>query len=180
MKVLIFLGIIVFIICLFILWYSIIYNKFQEYIIRINESEADIDATLRKRFDLLNKSIEIIKNITKEEEVLNIILDIRSKKLNNFELDRQIYEAINEFENYKEINEELRKNENFIKIDISLNESEAEMFADRKYYNDIITEYNKLVTSIPSNIIAKVCKFKTKKYYDGKKMTENGKEDIKL
>ena len=37
------------------------YNKFQENIIRINEVEADIDNVLRKRFDLLNKSISIIK-----------------------------------------------------------------------------------------------------------------------
>ena len=37
------------------------YNHFQEYIIRINEADVNIDAVLRKRFDLLNKSIGIIK-----------------------------------------------------------------------------------------------------------------------
>ena len=45
------------------LWlgYIIIYNRFQNYIIRMNEAETNIDSTLRKRFDLLNKSIGIIK-----------------------------------------------------------------------------------------------------------------------
>ena len=46
---------------LLLIWYVSIYNNYQSFIIRINESEAFIDTTLRKRFDLLNKSIEIIK-----------------------------------------------------------------------------------------------------------------------
>ena len=43
------------------IWYASTYNKYQDYIIRINEAEANIDSTLRKRFDLLNKSISLIK-----------------------------------------------------------------------------------------------------------------------
>ena len=71
------------------------YNNFQAYIIRINEAEANIDSILRKRFDLLNKSIDIIKaNIKTEEDVLSIIVKLRSRKLSNFDLDRQLYEGI--------------------------------------------------------------------------------------
>ena len=78
------------------------YNHFQDYIIRINEAEESIDAVLRKRFDLLNKSIGIIKANTKEENVLEIVKDLKSKKITNFELDRKLYDAINEFNEYKE------------------------------------------------------------------------------
>ena len=42
-------------ICTILMWIINTYNKFQVYIIRINEAEANIDAVLRKRFDLLNK-----------------------------------------------------------------------------------------------------------------------------
>ena len=52
-------------VCLLLIWYVNIYNNYQNYIIRINEAEAFIDTTLRKRFDLLNKSIEIIKGCIK-------------------------------------------------------------------------------------------------------------------
>jgi hypothetical protein len=78
------------------------YNKFQGYIIRINEAENFIDTTLRKRFDLLNKSINIIKTHSKKKEVLESVVKLKSKKLSNFELDRQLYESINEFNKYKE------------------------------------------------------------------------------
>lgn len=165
---------------LLLIWYANIYNKFQSFIIRINEAEASIDTVLRKRFDLLNKSIHIIENTLETKNVLEIIIKLRSRKLSNFELDRQLYEAINEFNEYKEIHKELLKSENFVKIDIGLNESEAEIVALRKYYNDIITDYNSLVKTIPANIVSKISKFKTKTYFDGKNMEDEDIKDFKL
>ena len=67
-----------------------------------------------------------------------------------------------------------------MKIDIGLNESEAEIVAFRKYYNDIITDYNKLVKAFPTNIIALFFKFKSKLYFDGKDMSDEIVDDFKL
>ena len=53
------------------------YNHFQDFIIRINEAEESIDAVLRKRFDLLNKSVGIIKNNTDSEEQILEILETK-------------------------------------------------------------------------------------------------------
>ncbi len=167
--------------CILILLLATTYNRFQNYIIRINESEANIDATLRKRFDLLNKSIDIIKaNIKTEDDIFNTIIKLRSRKLSNFDLDRQLYEGIKEFNKYKEEYPDLKKSEVFTHIDISLNESEAEIVAFRKYYNDIITDYNRLVKSFPSNLVALFFKFKSKLYFDGKDMSDDDKNDFKL
>ena len=169
------------VVCFLLLWYITIYNKFQNYIIRINEAEASIDSTLRKRFDLLNKSISIIKANTQiKEEIFEEIIKLRSRKITNFELDRRLYEGINEFDKIKEEHEDLKKCDNFIKIELNLNESEAEIVACRKYYNDIITDYNKEVRSFPSNIIAKLCNYKQKTYFDGKDMMDEKLNDFKL
>jgi len=157
------------------------YNNFQNYVIRINEAEANIDSTLRTRFDLLNKSIDIIKANTKiDGDIMTIIVKLRSRKLSNFDLDRQLYEGIKEFNKHKEEHPELKKSEVFTRIDISLSESEAEIVAFRKYYNDIITDYNKLVKRFPSNIIALFFKFKAKLYFDGKDMSDEDNKDFKL
>lgn len=172
--------IIIIAICLLLIWYINIYNNYQNYIIRINESEAFIDTTLRKRFDLLNKSIEVIKSNTKEKDVLNIINELKSMKISNFELDRKLYEAINEFDRYKETYDELRNIESFLKIELGLFESESEIVAARKYYNDIITDYNKLVKKFPSNIVAKLSGYKAKTYFDGKNMEDTDIQDFKL
>lgn len=168
-------------VCLLLIWYVSIYNNYQNYIIRINEAEAFIDTTLRKRFDLLNKSIEIIKAVTKtKKEVLVELTELKSVKLSNFDLDRKLYDFINELNGLKENNLELKNNESFLKIDLGLVESEAEIVAARKYYNDIITDYNKLVRTFPSNIVAKICGYKTKTYFDGKNMEDEDINDFKL
>lgn len=165
-------------ICILLIWFISTYNRFQNYLIRINEAEAEIDATLRKRFDLLNKSIGIIKSNTNKDSVLEELSNLRSKKLTNFELDRKIYEAINEISALKEEFKDLKKCEGFMKIELSINETEAEIIASRKYYNDIITDYNKMVKSLPSNLIAKICKFKSKNYFDGKSIDH--KTELKI
>lgn len=164
---------VVIVVCLILIVLVATYNHFQDYIIRINEAEVNIDAVLRKRFDLLNKSIGIIKaNIKSDEEILENIVKLRSKKLTNFELDRNLYDAINEFHALKEKYEELQTNEEFMRIDINLMESESEIVGLRKYYNDIITDYNKLVKSCPSNIIAIIKGYKAKDYFDGNNVDE--------
>ena len=166
--------------CLILIWYINIYNRYQNYIIRINEAEANIDSTLRKRFDLLNKSIGIIKSNTDKEKALENISSLRSKKLTNFELDRKLYEAINEFNKFKEDYPKLKNNEGYMKIELGLSETEAEIVASRKYYNDIITDYNKLAKSFPNIIIAKILGYKIKTYYDGKNMEDEITNDFKL
>jgi LemA protein len=184
MLVFVYLLVAFILICIFLICYICIYNYYQTYIIRINESEAFIDTTLRKRFDLLNKSIGIIeankKEKTKEEPILKSIVNLKSQKLSNFELDRILYDGINEFQRYKGEIPSLSENEAFLKIDLALFESESEIVSARKYYNDIITDYNKLVRKFPSNIVAKVCNYKVKTYYDGKDMTDDDIQDFKL
>ena len=171
---------VIIVVCLILILLIATYNRFQDYIIRINEAEVNIDSVLRKRFDLLNKSVGIIKaNVNTDEPILEIIEKIRSKKLINFDLDRNLYEAINEFHTLKEKYPKLQENKEFIKIEINLIESEAEIVGLRKYYNDIITDYNKLVRNCPSNLVALFKGYRTKAYFDGNNV-ENAKGTVKL
>lgn len=134
--------------------------------VRLNEANANIEATLNKRFDLLNKSNDIIRDFTqKEGDILETIANIRSQKLNNFELDKELYKAIEEFHNYTEENALLKENEDYTKIEIQLIESEAEIVALKKYYNDIATKYNELVSKFPSVIVAKIKDYKSKELF---------------
>jgi len=181
MDFLIYLFMFIIIFGLVLMMFVYIYNKFQTYIVRINEVEADIDSTLRKRFDLLNRSINIINgNVKVDHEVLELIVKLRSRKLTNFELDRSLYDAINVFNTYKEEYPELNQVESFVKIVSGLTESETEMYALREYYNDVISRYNALVRKIPSNLVAKVFKYKLRNFYDGKNMNDDIINDFRL
>ena len=87
---------------------------------------------------------------------------------------------MNEFHRYKEEIPTLMDSEAFLKIDLALFESESEIVSARKYYNDIITDYNRLVLRFPSNVVAKICHYKVKPYFDGKDMTDEDEKDFKL
>ena len=163
-------------VCLLSIGFISIYNRFQENLIRINEVESDIDNVLRKRFDLLNKSISIIKNEFPDiENPLAIIEELHSKKMANFDLDRSLYQAINEFDSYKDKIEDPE----IKKIDALLKESESELLAYRKYYNDVTTDYNRLRHKFPTNIVAIICKYKARNYYDNKNILKES-DNLKL
>ena len=169
------------IVCCFILiWFLLTYNRFQTYIIRINEAEANIDSVLRKRYDLLSKASKVIEENTKEENVLTQIKEMKSSNLSNFEVDRIVNDGINEFSIYKEKYEKLKDNELFVKTDIELTSSEAEIVSLKKYYNDIITEYNRYARVFPSRIVAFISRYKQRTYFDGKDMNDDDIKDFKI
>lgn len=159
----------------------IIYNQYQEYIIKIQEVESYIDNCIRDKFDLLSKSINVIKGNTKiEEEIFPEIIKLRSRRLSSFELDRKLVEPLNEFYRIKEEHEELTKINSFIEIDVKLSEIEDNLISYKEYYNENITKYNKLVKSFPSNIVGIICKLKKKTFFDGKNMDDEIDDDFKL
>lgn len=179
MNIVIIVAEIVVIVSLLLLWLILTYNGYQNYIIRINEVETKIDANLRKKYDLVSKCIEIIE-IYSKNSILENIKNLKNEKISNFDLDRKLTETIIKFENYKDKYEDLEKNETFIKTNIQINEVNTELEACKNYYNDIVTAYNKKIKKFPSDIIAKMSKFKVRPYFDGKDMFDDNTKDFKL
>ena len=70
MKASVIILIIIVVIFLLFIAFSIIYNKFQDYIIRINEVEGKIDEAIREKFDIIIKLNNIIKEKIKTKKVL--------------------------------------------------------------------------------------------------------------
>jgi len=168
--------------CIISLIYMLIYNKLNDLIIRINEVEQNIDTSLRTKYDLINRSVSIIKGNTDiKNDVFEEIVKLRSRKISNFELERKLTNAYNEFLIVKEKYSDLVKNsEEIIKISINLEEINEKLTILIEYYNNNITKYNKLITMFPTNIVAKINKFNTKLFFDRKDMSDDDYNDFKL
>lgn len=180
LLVIILLSIIIFI-CIIVAFYTYLYNKFQDIIIRINEVEATIDTNLRNKYDLLNKSISIIKgNVEIDNEVFDEIIKLRSRKISNFDLDRKLILAFNEFTGLKTKHKELNESEELNKIENEINEIDNKLIIFREYYNDNITNYNRMVKSFPTKIIALINKYEEKLFFDRKDMNDDDYNDFKL
>ncbi len=179
MNELTFIILIVAVLAIFGIIYALYYNAFQKYLIKINEVEGIIDISLRSRFDLLGKAAAFIKEKL-DKEVMKDLEEIKSDELTSFELERKLVALTKEFYDLKISNRDLVKAENFTNLDFSLRENEAAIEGYTLYYNDCISKFNKLVRMFPSNIIAKISRFKEKTYYDGKDLTDKKTDDVKI
>lgn len=142
------------------------YNKFQYSSIKISEAENNIDILLEKKIDFIARFIPLIKEHTKEDcKLLEKVNLLKNKELNNFELNDELYTY------NKELREIIDTNDKLLKIDSINNlyqeylDNEEDLDASKNYYNDNVTEYNKLVHLFPSNIIGFLFKFKHRDFY---------------
>ena len=178
---LIVIFIIIALVCVISVFYATIYNKFQDYIIRINEVESMIDNNLRNKYDLLNRAIPIIKSsIPKDKEIFEEIIKLRSRKLGNFELYRVLVRTSNEFSALREQYSDIDKSSEIKKIRNQIDEIDLKLDNQIDYYNENISVYNILLKKFPSNIVASFSKYKEKLFFDRKDMSDEDYNDFKL
>ncbi|MGM9881331.1 MAG: LemA family protein [Bacilli bacterium] len=173
--------IIIIVICLITVFYAITYNRFQDYIIRINEVESMIDTNLRNKYDLINRAIPIVKsNIDEDSKIFEEIIKLRSRKIGNFELYRILTNASIELNSLKEKFPTIDKSEEIKKIKKQIDDIDIKVDNSIDYYNDNITTYNTMIKKFPSNIVATFCKYKEKLFFDRKDMSDEDYNDFKL
>lgn len=173
--------VIILIICSIAIFYASVYNKFQEYIIKINEVESIIDNNLRKKYDLINRTIPIIKSsIPKDKQIFGEIVKLRSRKLSNFELYRILIDASGELNSLASEYPTINESEEIKKIQSSITSIDNTIDESTLYYNDNISIYNSLIKKFPSNIVATLSKYKEKLFFDRKDMSDEDYNDFKL
>lgn len=147
--------------------FVVMFNKLIAYKNRVEEAKADISVQLKRRFDLIPNLIETVKGyMNHEKEVLEKITELRSKALEtkdfassdkiNSEISKNISNILVSFENYPE----LKANENFLSLQSELVDTENKIQASRRFYNNIVKDFNILIESIPTNIVAKLLQMK--------------------
>lgn len=166
------LGLIILILLFFIIEVSF-YNKFQMVRIRISEAENNIDILLQKKFQLLERAMKIIGDFDskyQEDEISTKLVKIKNKKVNNFELNKELEKMIAEYKSLLDLDSKASEINSIININFELIEIDNELNAAKKYYNEHIVTYNKLIRSIPSNIVAKLYHYTVKDFYSDEKI----------
>ncbi len=173
--------IILIILFLLFIYSSITYNKFQDYIIKINEVEGKIDDTLRNKFDSILEMNNIIKETIKTKKVIvDDISKLRDEKVSSFELDRSLSKSLNKIDFIKGQYDELKNNEKLNKLTYEIEDMNESLDAYKKYYNEQVVLYNKLIRIFPYNLIGLILKYKEKTFFDGKDMNDDDIKDFKL
>ena len=176
----IFLLIVIIVFCI-VFSFSYIYNRFQDYIIKINEVESKIDENLRNKYDNILKINDIIKNTIKTDKVIvDDIYNIKSDEKSSFEIDRILIEDYNKVIFIKKQYKELDSNEDLSKIFFEINGIDESLNAYRKYYNENISKYNELIRKMPYKLFSKIFKYNEKTFFDGKDLNDDNIKDFKL
>jgi len=161
------LGIIV-VISFILFLFVICNNKFQLAIIKIDKAEEDISMYLQKKEELLNRTKPIIMKELKIKELMTE-LDSIEVGSSNFEIHTTLKKAYNTFFKIIDDNEKLLKSKPLLSIMEELNVNEENIVGSIRFYNDTVVEYNHLVLSFPSSIVAFLRRYKKKEFYNNEK-----------
>ena len=181
MELLYALLIILILICLLAIVYIFYYNRLQDIKLKIDESEAIIDESLRNKYDLIVDIKNIIDKLVKNNKInfkdFDMLKDIN---ISNFDLDRRLNEYMNLIDkiknDYKVVNESKDFNDKLNEIE----RIDEKITSAKTFYNRNITESNELVRKFPSNIVAKFHNIQIKNFFDNKDMNDEDINDFKL
>ena len=108
------------IIAFILLIFAIYYNKFQFIIIKIDGAEENADILLKKKKELIERCIPIIKDELKLKEFIPEINDI-NEEMNHFEMNEKLTECYHKLFQKLDDNDKLYKSEKLVSILEELN-----------------------------------------------------------
>ena len=157
------------------------YNSIIKLKMKVNQSKSGIDVYCQQRFDLIPNLVEAVKGyMNYEKEVFENITQLRTQYNNTKdlktgeEINRKINNIIAVAENYPD----LKASEQFSNLQRNLEKMESQLQAARRIYNIDVTNYNIKINTIPFNIIANICGFKSELLFEIE--DDNDRKNIKV
>ncbi len=178
------LYVIIIIVIIILIALFITYNNFVKLNNKVKEAFATMDVYLKKRWDLIPNLVETVKGYANHEKsTLTEVIEMRNSAYDNMSDDEKIKKNeklssdISKIMALAEAYPVLKANENFKDLSKQLSQIEEDIANSRKYYNATVRDFNNQVEMFPSNIIAKVFGYKSKKMFE---INEEERKNIKV
>lgn len=144
-----------------------IYNKLVRLRNTVKSSWSDIDVQCKKRFDLVPNLVETVKGYAAHEKtVFEKVTQARTMAMQATtpaemaKAENMIRDTLKSLFAVAEAYPELKANANFMQLQTQLQELENNIEYARRYYNAVVRDFNILIESFPSNLIASTFNFK--------------------
>ncbi len=161
------LVVILIIIVGFVIAVVTIYNKLVRLRNTVKSSWSDIDVQCKKRFDLIPNLVETVKGYaTHEKAVFERVTQARtmamqaSSPAEMAKAENMIRDTLKSLFAVAEAYPDLKAKDNFIQLQTQLQELENHIEYARRYYNAVVRDFNILIESFPSNLVASTFYFK--------------------
>lgn len=149
------------------------YNSLISLRNRCDNSWAQVDVQLKRRYDLIPNLVETVKGYAKHErEVFQNVTEARAKAINantvkdQSQAENQLSGALKTLFAVAENYPDLKANQNFLMLQEELAGTEGKIAYARQFYNDTVMKFNMKQQVFPSNILAKMFNFKEKEYFE--------------
>jgi LemA protein len=150
-----------------------IFNKLIRLKNTVKSSWSDIDVQLKKRYDLVPNLVETVKGYASHERgVFENVTKARSMAMHAItptdkaKAENMLRDTLKSLFAVAEAYPELKANANFMQLQLQLKELEDNIEYARRYYNAVIRDFNILIESFPSNIIARSFGFKQEEFFE--------------
>lgn len=151
----------------------IIYNRLIKLRNTVKSSWSDIDVQLKKRYDLVPNLVETVKGYASHERALfEKVTEARSMAMQassparKAKADNMLRETLKSLFAVAEAYPELKANANFMQLQSQIQELENNIEYARRYYNAVVRDFNIMVESVPSNIVASMFNFKQEEFFE--------------
>ncbi|KYG31811.1 LemA family protein [Alkalihalobacillus trypoxylicola] len=155
------------IVLLLIIFWIANYNSLVKLRNWVEQSWAQIDNQLKRRYDLIPNLMETVKGYMKhEEQTLAKIVSLRNQmgdtsatREEQMEANNQLSSSLRQLFALREDYPDLKANENFKMLQEELTGTENKIAYARQLYNKTVSEYNTKIESFPSNLVASLHQF---------------------
>jgi LemA protein len=151
---------------------TLLYNRLVKLRNRVDNAWSQVDVQLRRRYDLIPNLVETVKAYAAHEwETLGAVVRARDGARSAATIEEQgkaesaLTGAIGNLLVVAEAYPELRSEERFADLQEELARTEDKISVSRHIYNDTTLNYNDGITTIPSNLVARLAGLSTRDYF---------------
>jgi len=156
----------------------VIYNRLVRLRNRSENSWAQVDVQLRRRYDLIPNLVEAVKGYASHERTtFDEVTEARTRAQQAQGVEEQaqaenvLTAALGRLFAVAEAYPELRATENFQQLQAQLAEVEQNIVISRQVYNDAVLSYENALETVPTNVVAGMFNFQPRAYFETEDVT---------
>jgi LemA protein len=157
-----------------LVWLIANFNRFVRVRQQIQESWADIEVELKRRYELIPNLVETVRGYAKHErDVLELVVQLRNKAMANHgaasaqAVDESALQiGMKRLFAVAEAYPTLKADTNFLALQQELANTEDRIAAARRFFNGNVREMNQLCGMFPTNLIASSFGFEPATYFE--------------
>ena len=151
---------------------AILYNRLIRSRNRVSTAWSDVDVQLQRRHDLIPQLVKAVDAYSKyERATIEAVTELRVEAMRVVDVEARgkaeesLGAGVSRLLALAESYPDLKANENFMKLQAELIETENYLQFARRYYNGSVRDYNTMMQTVPSNIVASAFAFREREFF---------------